>query len=77
MTQVYRYSVLNISAARAKNVSERLFSERDPENISPLPPCPPFRDFDWREYVPSQSDQTWCLMLVDIWDELLIRTPVF
>jgi hypothetical protein len=77
MNQVYRNSTINFSASGAQEASQGFSFDRDPYMISPLPPCPIFRNFDLRQHGSSQPHHAWRIVHTGFWKQMFGNCPVF
>lgn len=84
MGNVYRNSMLNLSAAGAENGSEGCFFKRSTHNVGPLLEYGNFKNFDWRkgsgftqDTLASSSNNQCYLIDTGFWERLCIFSPIF
>jgi hypothetical protein len=59
MGEVYRNSILCLSASGAGDASEGLYFDRATEDIGAFPLCPAFQDYDWRQDPANLPNHSW------------------
>ncbi|KAI2474515.1 HET domain containing protein [Pyrenophora tritici-repentis] len=82
MNKVYRNFTLTLAASGSEDTTQGLYFPRDHSLITPLPLCPPFRNFSWHNNRHQQATHTpapptWHLLHDHFFGDILQDTPIF